>query len=141
MRRSRHAQATNAQTGRREYAMYNENEVRIIGNLGRDPRVHDGGDGRKVVQLSVAANRSWKGSDGEWQTATDWIPVTAFNTLAETAAEKLRKGSLVLIKGRIRTQELEVGGGGPRQSGVCEAVLEFGPALQSLLDLLPAPGQ
>ena len=53
MRRSRHTQATKAPTGRREYAMYNENEVRIIGNLGRDPRVHDGGEGRKVAQLSV----------------------------------------------------------------------------------------
>ena len=90
--------------------MYNENEVRIIGNLGRDPRVHDGGEGRKVAQLSVAASRSWKDRDGEWQSATDWIPVTAFGALAETAADKLRKGSLVLIRGRIRTRQLEVDG-------------------------------
>ena len=87
--------------------MYNENEVRLIGNLGRDPQVHDNGDGQRVAQLSLAASRRWKDSDGEWQSATDWVPVTAFGQLAEVAAERLEKGSYALVKGRIRTQRLE----------------------------------
>ena len=87
--------------------MYNENEVRLIGNLGRDPQVHNNGDGQKVAQLSLATSRRWKDSDGEWQSATEWVPVTAFGQLAEVAAEQLSKGSYALIRGRIRTQRLE----------------------------------
>lgn len=107
MNRNQHSRSNNAPTGRREYAMYNENEVRLIGNLGRDPQVHDNGDGQRVAQLSLATSRRWKDSDGEWQSATDWVPVTAFGQLAEVAAERLEKGSYALVKGRIRTQRLE----------------------------------
>lgn len=110
MKRSRHTPTTNALTGRREYAMYNENEVRLIGNLGRDPQVHDNGDGQKVAQLSLATSRRWRDSDGEWQSATDWVPVTAFGQLAEVASEQLAKGACALIRGRIRTQRLEQDG-------------------------------
>ena len=110
MKRSRHTPTTNALTGRREYAMYNENEVRLIGNLGRDPQVHDNGDGQKVAQLSLATSRRWRDSDGEWQSATDWVPVTAFGQLAEVASEQLTKGACALIRGRIRTQRLEQDG-------------------------------
>ena len=107
MKRNRHSPSNNALTGRREYAMYNENEVRLVGNLGRDPQVFDNGAGQRVAQLNLATSRRWKDSDGEWQSATDWVPVTAFGQLAEVAAEQLSKGSYALIRGRIRTQRLE----------------------------------
>ena len=90
--------------------MYNENEVRLIGNLGRDPQVHDNGDGQKVAQISLATSRRWKDSDGEWQSATDWVPVTAFGQLAEVASDQLGKGACALIKGRIRTQRVDKDG-------------------------------
>ncbi len=90
--------------------MIYENDVRLIGNLGRDPEIHANGDGPKVALLSVATNRRWKDRDGEWRQATDWVPVALFGRLAEIAEEQLGKGSYVYVKGRIRTSRWEKDG-------------------------------
>lgn len=87
--------------------MIYENDVRLIGNLGRDPEIRVTDDGRKVASLSVATNRQWRDREGEWHQATDWVPVVAFGPLAELAEERLGKGSYVYVKGRIRTSRWE----------------------------------
>ena len=70
--------------------MYNENEVRLIGNLGRDPQVHDNGDGQKVAQLSLATSRRWKDNDGEWfvyGTASGLVHALHLDTVQAKLAE------------------------------------------------------
>jgi single-strand DNA-binding protein len=110
MKRSRFSQSTTARKGREEITMIYENDVRLIGNLGRDPEIRVNEDGRKVASLSVATNRRWKDSEGEWHQATDWVPVVIFGPLAELAEEQLGKGSHVYVHGRIRTSRWEKDG-------------------------------
>lgn len=84
------------------------NEVRVLGNLGRDPEMRYTPGGQAVTQFSVATSRAWK-ADGatEWSEETTWHRVIVWGREAETAAEKLRKGSKVLVKGRIQNREWE----------------------------------
>jgi single-strand DNA-binding protein len=110
MRRSRSSRSTTAREGRKEIVMIYENDVRLIGNLGRDPEIRVYDDGRKVASLSVATNRRWKDREGEWHEATDWVPVVVFGPLAELAEEQLGKGSYVYLRGRIRTSRWEKDG-------------------------------
>lgn len=74
--------------------------VIIEGNLGRDPeqRFLSSGDG--VTNFSVAVTE--KGSKGKDDTTT-WFRCVAFGKVGEIAAQYLKKGSNVLIDGRIRT--------------------------------------
>ena len=109
MKRSRYSRSTTARKGRKEIAVIYENDVRIIGNLGRDPEIQVTDD-RKVASLSVATNRRWQDREGEWHQATDWVPVVVFGPLAELAEEQLGTGSYGYIKGRIRTSRFEKDG-------------------------------
>lgn len=87
--------------------MIYENDVRLIGNLGRDPEIRSNDEGRTVALLSIAINRRWKDPDGKRHQATDWVPVVAFGPLAELAEEQLHKGACVYVRGRIRTSRWE----------------------------------
>ena len=90
--------------------MIYENDVRLIGNLGQDPEIRVNDNGLRVASLSLATNRRWRDSEGEWHQATDWVPVVVFGPLAELAEEQLAKGSHVYVSGRIRTSHWEKDG-------------------------------
>ena len=51
--------------------------------------------------FSVATQQSWKDAAGAWQKRTEWHRVTAWNAIGERAAENLRSGDHVLIRGRF----------------------------------------
>ena len=79
-------------------------ELTIVGNVGGDPVMRYTQAGTSVTTLSVATNRRWKGQDGSRQEETTWFRVTAWNQLAETVHEYLRKGSRVLIVGTVKAE-------------------------------------
>ena len=85
------------------------NKVILVGNLGRDPEVRtmQGGDGGKVVQLSVATSETWRDrGSGERRERTEWHRVVIFNpNLAEVAEKYLRKGSKVYVEGQLQTRK------------------------------------
>ena len=80
------------------------NKVFIIGNLTRDPELKAIPSGMKVCSFSVATNRVWKDKNGARQEAADYHNVVVFGRQAETAAQYLRKGSQVLVEGRMQTR-------------------------------------
>lgn len=84
---------------------YSLNEVRLLGNLGRDPEMRYTASGQAVTQFTVATSRSWRpeGSD-EWQEETEWSRIVVWGRVAEQAAERLHKGSKVLVLGRLQTR-------------------------------------
>lgn len=90
------------------------NRVTIVGNLGADPKLHDGAGSKAVCYFSVATNESYRDKNGQIQTHTEWHSVTAFGKLAELSAKFLQKGSHVYLEGRLRTEEY-VGGFGERR--------------------------
>lgn len=80
------------------------NKVFIIGNLTRDPELKAIPSGIKVCSFSVATNRVWKDKNGAKQEAADYHNVVVFGRQAETVAQYMKKGSQVMVEGRMQTR-------------------------------------
>ena len=85
--------------------MSNLNKQIIIGRLGRDPDVRYTQSGDAVASLAVAVSDKWKDKNGQPQEITEWFNVTMFKRLAEIAGEYCKKGSLVYIEGKQKTEK------------------------------------
>ena len=79
------------------------NRAIIAGNLARDPDVRHTVNKITYARFTVAVNSRYRDSNGEYQETADYISVVAWRNLAEIAEKYLKKGSPVLIEGRIRT--------------------------------------
>lgn len=82
------------------------NRVQLIGYLGRDPETRYTPTGKKVTTFTLGVTERWK-SDGELKEYTEWFNLEAWGRLGEICQEYLRKGSLVYIEGRLRTDRYE----------------------------------
>lgn len=91
------------------------NKVMIIGNLGKDPEMKYTQQGTPITTFSVAVSRSRKSPDGQVIDETEWFRVVAWERLAETCNEYLRKGSKVYIEGRLQTRKYTGQDGQERQ--------------------------
>jgi single-strand DNA-binding protein len=76
----------------------------IVGNLGRDPEMRYTPDGNPVTSFSVATSRRYRDVN-----ETTWFRVTVWGKQAESCNQYLKKGSKVLVEGRL-TPDLETGG-------------------------------
>lgn len=94
------------------------NQVTLLGNLGRDPEIRTTPQGKKVATLNLATTENYKDKSGQWQENTDWHRVVLWDYKAETAEKHLRKGSKVMIEGKLKTRSYE------DQSGVTKYITE-----------------
>jgi single-strand DNA-binding protein len=78
-----------------------KNRVTLIGNLGQDPELKTIEGGRKVAHFTLATNDGFKNADGQKVSETTWHNIVAWNGLAETASNFLKKGREVAVEGRI----------------------------------------
>ena len=83
----------------------------VVGNLGRDPEMRYTPGGQAVTNFSVATNRQFTASDGTQMKETIWFRISAWGRTAETCNTYLRKGSKVLVEGRLVADQET---GGPR---------------------------
>lgn len=83
----------------------------IVGNLGRDPEMRYTPSGQAVTNFNVATSRQYTASDGSQVKETIWFRVSAWGKQAETTNQYLRKGSKVLVEGRLIP---DMATGGPR---------------------------
>lgn len=83
------------------------NQVTLMGNLTRDPELRQTPNGQNVTSFSLALNRSYKDSSGEWQEATDYIDIVCWGPLAERVAQYLSKGRRCLVQGRLQSRSWE----------------------------------
>ena len=86
------------------------NQVILMGNLTRDPELRSTPNGQSVCSFSLALNRSYKGADGNWQEATDYIDVIAWGPLGERVSQYLTKGRPALVSGRLQSSSWEKDG-------------------------------
>jgi single-strand DNA-binding protein len=82
------------------------NRVQLIGRLGKDPEGKYTPTGKKVSHFSLAISQRWK-SNGETKEYTEWVNVEAWGRLGEVCQEYLKKGSLVFVEGRLKTDKYE----------------------------------
>jgi single-strand DNA-binding protein len=83
------------------------NRVQLIGRLGKDPESRFTPTGKKVVHFSLAVSNRWKSAEGEAKEATEWVNIEAWGRLGEICAQYLRKGSLVFLEGRLKTDKFD----------------------------------
>src|SRR5512134_3512332 len=83
------------------------NRVQLIGYLGKDPESKFTPTGKKVTQFSVAITNRWKGREGDPKEFTEWVNIEAWGRLGEVCGEYLKKGSLVFVEGRLKTDRVE----------------------------------
>lgn len=86
------------------------NQVTLMGNLTRDPELRATPNGQNVTNFSLALNRSYKDSSGDWQEATDYIDIVCWGPLAERVAQYLSKGRRCLVQGRLQSRSWEQDG-------------------------------
>jgi single-strand DNA-binding protein len=78
-----------------------------MGRLGKDPESKFTPTGKKVSHFSLAVSNRWKSKEGETKEYTEWVTVEAWGRLGEICQEYLKKGSLVYIEGRLKTDRYE----------------------------------
>ncbi len=103
------------------------NKAIIYGNLTRDPEVRSLPSGIQVCSFSLATNRVYKDRDGKKQESVDYHNVALFGKQAELAGQYLKKGSGVMIEGRLQTQSWEKDGVKQYRTEIVADRMQFGP--------------
>lgn len=86
------------------------NRVQLIGRLGKDPESKYTPTGKKVCHFSLAVSNRWKDKNGETKESTEWVNIEAWGRLGEVCQEYLKKGSLIFVEGRLKTDKYEANG-------------------------------
>ena len=97
----------------------------IAGNLTRDPELRSTPNGASVCSFSVAVNRVYRDANGENKEDVSFIDCTAWGKLGEMIANYAKKGSGVLVSGRLSQRTLEDKNGGGKRSRVEIVVEDF----------------
>lgn len=78
-----------------------KNTVTLVGYVGNAPEVRETQSGAAITKLSLATSRSFKDSEGNRQTETEWHRVTCFNGIGKSVAEHVAKGAMIMVTGHI----------------------------------------
>jgi len=78
------------------------NKVILLGRLGKDPIIRRLENGRIVANITLATNDYYT-KDGQRMESTEWHNLEMWDKQAETAEKYLKKGSLLYVEGKIRT--------------------------------------
>jgi single-strand DNA-binding protein len=87
-----------------ELKMPELNNVIVAGNLTKDPIFRETSNNTPVANFHVAANRRYKDSNNQWQEDVCYVGVVAWNKLADSCKDRLRKGSAVLVDGELQSR-------------------------------------
>lgn len=103
------------------------NKVILVGNLTRDPELRYTPKGTAIAKLGVAVNRVWTTDTGEKREEATFVDVDVFGRTAENVGQYLRKGSPLLIEGRLRLDTWEDKQTSQKRSklGVVAEVVQF----------------
>src|SRR5918999_2424855 len=106
------------------------NKVILVGNLTRDPELKHTEGKKPVCIIGLATNRNWTDQKGERHEETEYHRLIAWDKLAETCHQYLRKGRKVYAEGRLQSHSY-TGQDGIEKTGV-EIVLEKLEMLDSM---------
>ncbi|HQU91892.1 MAG TPA: single-stranded DNA-binding protein [Pyrinomonadaceae bacterium] len=97
--------------------------ISILGNAGRDATLKYSEKGTAVASFPIASNSYKNGPEGRMQ-VTHWFNVVAFGKTAETLAEHVKKGTHLLVHGRLSFSPWSTDKGEPR-SGAEVSLFSF----------------
>ena len=78
------------------------NKVIMVGNLTRDLELRYAPSGTAIGNTGIATSRKFKSGTGESREEVCFVDITFFGRTAEIANQYLRKGSKVLVEGRLK---------------------------------------
>ena len=80
------------------------NKVMLVGHVGADPDVRYTPKGTAISNFNLATNDSHKDDKGEWVENTEWHKLVFWGKKAEFTEQYVKKGSLILVEGRLQTR-------------------------------------
>jgi len=86
------------------------NRIVIIGNVGQDPTTKTLEGGAKVTTFTLATSETWKDKQGNKKEEVQWHSVQLGRGLAEVAETYVKKGSKLLIEGKVTYRSYEKDG-------------------------------
>lgn len=86
------------------------NEVKLIGNVGKDVELRHLENDRKVARIVLATNKTYKKQNGEKESKTEWHNVEFWGETAQFCGNYVKKGMLLYICGELRTDSYEKDG-------------------------------
>lgn len=108
------------------------NKAIIIGNLTRDPEIKALPSGVKVASFGVATNRVWKDKNGVKQENVDFHNIVVFGRQAEIVGQYMKKGSSILVEGRMQTRSWDDASGVKKyRTEIVVDRMQFGPKRDS----------
>ena len=87
--------------------MLHMNRVTLLGHAGRDPEGRRLSEDERTAWFTLATTRRWKGEGGAAVEKTDWHRIVVYGGAVKAAEDLVRKGSLVLVEGRLATREYD----------------------------------
>ena len=78
-----------------------KNRVQLIGHVGNEPEIKNFEGGKKVANLTIATNDSYRNEKGDKVEQTEWHKVTAWGKTAEIIEKYVSKGKEVAIEGKL----------------------------------------
>lgn len=87
--------------------MASYNRVVLVGNLTRDPELRSIPSGMSVLDVGLAVNDRRKDANGNWIEEATFVDITVWGRSAEVLAEYTRKGSQILVEGRLKMDSWE----------------------------------
>lgn len=107
-----------------------DNSVTIVGNVTDDPELRFTPSGQAVANFTVAVNKRFKNNAGEWEDRLDgFFRCSCWRDMAENVAESLKKGSRVVVTGRLQQRSWDDQEGNKRSAFEIQ-VDEVGPSLR-----------
>jgi single-strand DNA-binding protein len=80
------------------------NKVFLLGNVGKDPEIRSTAGGMTVASFSLATADRQKDAQGNWADKTEWHNIVCFQRTAEVVRDYVKKGTQLLIEGKIQTR-------------------------------------
>src|SRR5690606_3449366 len=98
------------------------NKVILVGNVGKDPEIRRFENNIKA-SFSLATSETYTPRGGEKVTQTEWHNIVAWRRLAELSENYIRKGSQILVEGKLRYRSYDDRDGKKRYSVEVEAAV------------------
>ncbi len=106
----------------------NLNKVILAGRVTRDPEVKSLPSGQQIAKFGLATSRFFNDKNNQRQEQTDFHNITFFGKIAEIASQYIKKGTLILIEGRIQNSSWQDAEGNKKyRTEIIGEKLQLGP--------------